>query len=129
MGIDSTPIIDLGTGALYLKPLDGGDPVRLGQVTEINQTAEAREEYYIPDGPAIVRPVSQSVEITLQDVTLDPVTLWRLTHDVRLVVAWAMKNRPKLWHLTGHAKTSRKRRKNARRILRDFFEEVNHGKN
>ena len=129
MPIDNTPIIDLNTGDLYLTPLDGGDPVRLGRATEIKQTAEYNDKCELGEPAHLMsRPASLSFECTLQDVTFDPVIFWRLTHNVRYVILWAKENRPKLLRLAAHAKTNRKRRKNARRILRDFFEEVNHVK-
>ncbi len=126
MPTDNAPTLDLSTGAFYMTPLDGGDPVRLGRAVEITQTTEYNDKC---DELGICNPMtaataSMSCEITLEDVTLDPAALWRLTHDVRWVVRWAMETRPKLLHLTTYAKTGRKRSKNARRILREFFEEV-----
>ena len=38
------------------------------------------------------------------------------------VATWALKNRPHLVHLAIHAKTRRARKKNAKRILREFME-------
>lgn len=131
MPIDNAPTLDLSTGAFYMTPLDGGDPVRLGRAVEVTQTTEYNDEC---DELGICNPMaaataSMSCEITLEDVTFDPVPLWRLTHDIRCVVHWAVKYRPKLLHLATYAKTGRKRRKNIRRILREFCEEVNHEKN
>ena len=128
MPTENTPTLDLSTGALYLTPLDGGDPVRLGRAVEVTQTTEYNDECDELGirNPMTSLPASMSCEITLEDVTLDPVTLWRLTYDVRWVVRWAMETRPKLLHLATYAKTGRKRRKNIHRILREFCEEVNH---
>lgn len=126
MPIDNRPTLDLSTGELYMTPLDGGDPVRLGRVTEATQTAEYCDEYNELGirNPVPGRAASLSFEVTLQGVTFDPVTLWRLTYDVRCIVHWAVKYRPKLWRLALYAKTGRKRSKNVHRILLEFFEEV-----
>lgn len=126
MPTENAPTLDLSTGAFYTTPLDGGDPVRLGRAVEVTQTVEHFDEYNELGvrNPVPARTPSMSFEVTLQDVTFDPVTLWRLTHDIRCVVHWAVKYRPKLWRLAVYAKTGRKRSKNARRILREFFEEV-----
>lgn len=131
MPTENAPTLDLSTGAFYMTPLDGGDPVRLGRAVEVTQTVEHFDEYNELGvrNPVPARPASLSFEVTLQGVTFDPVTLWRLTHDIRFVGLWAAKYRPKLLHLVTYAKTYRKRSKNARRILREFFEEVDrHGK-
>lgn len=131
MPTESTPILNLITGELYMTPLDGGDPVRLGRVTEATQTVEHYDEYNELGvrSPIPARPASLSFECNLQDVTIDLATLWRLTYDVRFAGLWAAEHRPKLLHLVTYAKTYRKRRKNARRILREFFEEVErHGR-
>lgn len=127
MPIDNTrPTLDLSTGELYMTPLDGGDPVRLGRVTEATQTAEYCDEYNELGvrNPVTALPKSLTFECTLQDVTIDLTTLWRLTRDVRFAGLWAAKYRPKLLHLVTYAKTYRKRSKNARRILREFLGEV-----
>lgn len=121
--------IELGTGEFYMIPLDGGSPVRVGRVTEATQTVE-RTDYLNELGepvPVLVPTLETATfECEIQPITLDLVTIWRLTHDIRVVLVWAQENRPKLLHLATYAKSSRKRRKNIIRILRDFFEEVQH---
>lgn len=123
-------ILDPSAGQLYMKPLDGGDPVHLGRVIEFTQTVERHDYHGYHDELGAPVPVlipaadTMSVEFTLQPVEFDPATLWRLTHDISCVIAWAVQNRPKLWHLANYAKTYRKRRKNVHRILREFMQEV-----
>lgn len=125
----NTPAAELGPGELYLLLPDGGHPIELGRVTETTLTEERtdyRDELGEP-APVVATPAkSVTFECTVNPETISLISLWRLTHDIRVVLVWAQENRPKLLHLATYANTCRKRRKNITRILREFFWEVQH---
>ena len=58
-----------------------------------------------------------ATQITKVATWITKVATW-----ITKVATWALKNRPHLVHLAIHAKTRRARKKNAKRILREFME-------
>ena len=56
-------------------------------------------------------------------ITSAPAAAYSLYRDAHAVLAWAIKNRPRLVHLAGWAKKRKDRRKNLRRIIREFIKE------
>lgn len=127
MPVDTDPI-KLTDGVLYITPKDGGGPILLGHVLEAEQTTYSHEyvdELGVRD-PVVAVPEFETIECTVNPETISLISLWRLTHDIRVVLVWAQENRPKLLHLATYANTCRKRRKNITRVLREFFWEVQH---
>ena len=119
--------LDLSSGTLYLKMPADGNPALLGKVKSMEHTYEVTE--YIDDlgSPAYIPmtpPTSAELSIELEPINLDPVALWRLTYNVKCIMVWAVRNRPRLVHLASYAKKATARHKNARRIVREFLQDA-----
>lgn len=56
-------------------------------------------------------------------ITSAPAAAFCLAKDAYKILCWAIKNRPRLLHLAGYAKKRKDRRKNLRRIIREFCKE------
>lgn len=91
------------------------------EATQTTYSHEYVDELGVRD-PVVALPETTSFEVTVRAEDLDLVSLWRLTHDMRVALCWAKENTPKLLHLATYAKTRRKRRKNIGRIVRAFFQ-------
>jgi len=113
-----TENFELGAGTLFVVHQDGSyEP--LGEVQEMEGVESIPlDATLVSWGPA--KEASFTVETSGWEVK----ALWQLTHDPHLAVLWAKEHRSKLLHLSAHAKKMRDRRKNARRIVREFFEIV-----
>lgn len=134
--------IELGAGTLYLKPLDGGEPVQLQTATI--EVTPVNEPDILDDCPDVVLPLRVADEYTLT-VEMDPGEAWEKFQElyikpmaklhrewidklVRTYVAWCMESHPDWVHILRRTKKKRTRKKYHDRLRRAFLEEVNRGK-
>lgn len=132
--------IELGAGTLYMKPLEGGDPVQLGEVTpeniiepgtdlndltpgvySITNAPEASFTIEMEPGEAwerfqaqFIRPVAEAYRQYIRDLAA-------------AYVAWCLETHPDWVHILRRTKKKRTRKKYNDRLRRAFLEEVNHG--
>jgi hypothetical protein len=119
--------IEWGSGTLYFYPPEGGDPVPVGPVKDMTETVE-REYQDHPVVGLVNTSMTQTVTFEAELPAINLPAMWRLTGDPIYVAKWAMQNHPRLVHLYLHAKTARRRKKNGRRVWREFLKEAYHGK-
>lgn len=127
--------IELGAGTFYLKPLEGGDPVPLGEAQEVEEvnpeasdalhtmrnTHEASFTLEMEPGEAwekfresFIKPVAEAYRQYIHDLAA-------------AYVAWCMENHPDWVHILRRTKKRRTRKKYHDRLRRAFLEEVKHG--
>jgi hypothetical protein len=83
----------------------------------------------IPDGtdlneikaPGVYRTNTADGSISWGLITSAPAAAFCLYREAYNVLDWATKNRPRLLHLAGWAKKRKDRRKNLRRIIREYI--------
>lgn len=132
--------IELGAGTLYLKPLDGGDPVQLQNATiEVTQIDEPD---ILGDCPDVARPLRVADEYTFT-VEMEPDEAWKAFQELYVkplaklyrelieklaatYYAWCMENHPDWVHILRRTKKKRTRKKYIDRLRRAFLEEVYH---
>lgn len=135
--------IELGTGTLYLTPLDGGDPVPLQNATMT--VTQIEEPDILGDCPDVARPLRVADEYTIT-VEMEPGEAWEAFQELYVkpmaklcrewieklaatYCAWCMENHPGWVHILRRTKKKRTRKKYHDRLRRAFLEEVNHEKN
>lgn len=120
---DNKNVLDLSSGKLYIKDPTTGAPLALGKVNSVEITP-AHEEFD-PLGDPLPR-LSTPQEFTIE-MEMDPESMRELLDPMHIFarecLRWAIWNRPKLLHLAAYAKTARCRKKNSRRIVREFIRE------
>jgi hypothetical protein len=133
--------IELGAGTLYLKPLDGGEPVQLQSATI--EVTPVDEPDILGDCPDVARPLRVADEYTFT-VEMDPGEAWEKFQELFIkpvaeayrqyirdlaaaYVAWCMENHPDWVHILRRTKKKRTRKKYHDRLRRAFLEEVKHG--
>lgn len=117
--------IELGVGTLYIKHPGTGEPVPCGLLKGLEIT-ETRTEYVDELGivnPCIATPPPEwSVTIETAPDTIFMQVL-RLTEEIRSCARWARNERPRLVHMSLHARKRRTRKKNLVRLVREYIRE------
>lgn len=78
--------------------------------------------------PEVEAAIIQAAEVINACVIPALDTLTRVVKEAGKVAGWALKNRPRLVHLSLHAKTARRRKKNRERIFEEYYKEGTYGK-
>lgn len=114
--------MELGPGALYFMPPEGGDPVYCGEVKSLEYT----EDTYAPvdDTPALDALRTIPAEFTMELEPLSMKEMFYLTGDPAYMARWALTQNPRLAHLVRYAKKGRARKKNVHRLVAFMIEEL-----
>lgn len=132
--------IELGTGTLYMKPLEGGDLVQLGEVTPENTIEPGTDLNELTPG---VHSITNTPEASFT-VKMDPGETWEKFQEhfskpvaeafrvyignlAAAYIAWCLDNHPDWVRILRRTKKKRTRKKYTDRLRRAFLEEVNHG--
>lgn len=118
-----TDSIKLGAGTLYYTDPTTGEKTPLGQIKEVEtERAEPPTDGPIKRLADAMTEVAMTAEVAAGALLRSCNALWyRGGHvEYRGAMWWARTNRPRLLHLARRSKSKRVRKKNTRRILREY---------